>query len=83
MIKDYFFDMNIVIAIFYKYLKNGGFVFLDIGDSVYAKQHIPTDLILLELFKKNGFTIVENLKLRDRRSKGGMIVKQCLLVLKK
>ena len=83
MIKDYFFDMNIVISNFYKYLKKGGFVFLDIGDSVYAKQHIKTDLILLDLFKMNGFTIVDNLKLRDRRSKGGMIVKQCLLVLRK
>lgn len=83
MIKDYFFDMNIVISNFYKYLKKGGFVFLDIGDSVYAKKHIPTDLILLDLFKRNGFTVVDNLKLRDRRSKGGMIVKQCLLVLRK
>lgn len=83
MIKDYFFDMNIVISNFYKYLKKGGFVFLDIGDSVYAKKHIPTDLILLDLFKSNGFTVVDNLKLRDRRSKGGMIVKQCLLVLRK
>jgi DNA modification methylase len=83
MIKDYFFDMNVVISNFYKYLKKGGFVFLDIGDSVYAKKHIPTDLILLDLFKRNGFTVVDNLKLRDRRSKGGMIVKQCLLVLRK
>lgn len=83
MIKDYFFDMNIIISNFYKYLKKGGFVFLDIGDSVYAKKHIPTDLILLDLFKRNGFTVVDNLKLRDRRSKGGMIVKQCLLVLRK
>ena len=39
--------------------------------------------ILLDLFKRNGFTVVDNLKLRDRRSKGGMIVKQCLLVLRK
>lgn len=83
MIKDYFFDMNVVISNFYKYLKKGGFVFLDIGDSVYAKKHISTDLILLDLFKRNGFTVVDNLKLRDRRSKGGMIVKQCLLVLRK
>ncbi|WP_417212489.1 hypothetical protein [Bizionia sp.] len=83
MIKDYFFDMNIVISNFYKYLRKGGYVFLDIGDSVYAKKHIPTDLILLDLFKRNGFTVVDNLKLRDRRSKGGMIVKQCLLVLRK
>ena len=83
MIRDYFFDMNIVISNFYKYLKDGGYVFLDIGDSVYAKKHIPTDLILLDLFKNNGFTVVDNLKLRDRRSKGGMIVKQCLLVLRK
>lgn len=83
MISDYFFDMNIIISNFYKYLKKGGFVFLDIGDSVYAKQHIQTDLILLELFKKQGFNVVDNLKLRERRSKSGKIVKQCLLVLNK
>lgn len=83
MITDYFFDMNIVIENFYKYLKKGGYVFLDIGDSVYANKHIPTDLILLNLFKNNGFDYVENLKLRNRRSKSGKIVKQCLLVLRK
>ena len=83
MITDYFFDMNIVFENFYKYLKKGGYVFLDIGDSVYANKHIPTDLILLNLFKNNGFDYVENLKLRNRRSKSGKIVKQCLLVLTK
>jgi DNA modification methylase len=83
MITDYFFDMNIVIENFYNYLQNGGIVFLDIGDSVYADQHIPTDLILIELFKNNGFKLIENLKLRDRRSKSGRIVKQCLLILQK
>ncbi|EAP87171.1 TRM11 family methyltransferase [Croceibacter atlanticus] len=83
MITDYFFDMKIVIENFYKYLKKGGKVFLDIGDSVYANQHIPTDLILIELFKNEGFTIIDNLKLRDRRSKSGRIVKQCLIVAEK
>jgi DNA modification methylase len=83
MINDYFFDMSIVIKNFHSYLKPNGYVFLDIGDSIYANQHIPTDLILLEIFKETGFTIVDNLKLRSRRSKNGTLVKQCLLILKK
>lgn len=83
MIRDYFYDMNIVIENFSKYLKSDGYVFLDIGDSIYANNHIPTDEILIDIFKAHNFIIVDNLLLRERRSKSGQIVKQTLIIAKK
>ncbi|MDM1521725.1 DNA adenine methylase [Empedobacter sp. 225-1] len=83
MIRDYFYDMNIVIENFSKYLKNDGYVFLDIGDSIYANNHIPTDEILIDIFKAHNFNIIDNVLLRERRSKSGQIVKQTLIIAKK
>ena len=45
--------------------------------------HIPTDLILIDLIKLNGFKFIKNIKLRERKSKGGEIVKQTLILAKK
>lgn len=83
MINDYFYDMQNVISNSYKYLKKGGLMFVDIGDSIYGGVHIPTDLILIDLIKECGFSFKDNIKLRERKSKGGEIVKQTLIVAEK
>lgn len=83
MINDYFYDMNLVIQNFYAYLKTGGMVFLDIGDSIYANVHVPTDIILIELFKNNGFHVLDNVVLRSRRSKNGDAIRQTLIIATK
>lgn len=83
MINDYFYDMDIVIQNLYAYLKIGGMVFMDIGDSIYANVHVPTDIILIELFKNNGFHVLDNVLLRNRRSKNGDAVRQTLIIATK
>lgn len=83
MINDYFYDMNLVIEHAFKYLKSGGMIFMDIGDSIYANVHVPTDIILMELFKKNGFHVLDNVLLRGRRSKNGDALHQTLIIATK
>ena len=83
MINDYFYDMDLVIQNLYAYLKLGGMVFMDIGDSIYANVHVPTDIILIELFKNNGFHVLDNVLLRKRTSKNGEAVRQTLIVATK
>jgi methylase of polypeptide subunit release factors len=83
MVNDYFFDMKIVLENSYKYLKKGGYIFIDIGDSIYGGIHIPTDEILIELCISIGFKFKDNIKLRERKSKDGSIVKQTLIIAEK
>ncbi|WP_396169130.1 hypothetical protein [Flavobacterium sp.] len=83
MVNDYFFDMKVVLENSYKYLKTGGYIFIDIGDSIYGGIHIPTDEILIDLCKLIGFKFKENIKLRERKSKDGSIVKQTLIIAEK
>ena len=80
MINDYFFDMKQVFDNTYKYVRHGGRVFVDIGDSIYGGVHIKTDEILIEMLERSGFKITDNIKLRERKSKGGEMVKQTLIV---
>lgn len=80
MINDYFYDMHKVLYNSYRYLKKNGLIYIDIGDSIYGGIHIPTDLILIEIARNIGFTIKDNIMLRERKSKSGEIVKQTLIV---
>lgn len=83
MINDYFFDMQLVFENASKYLRKGGYFFIDIGDSIYGSVHVKTDEILIELLKKSKFTVHDNLLLRKRKSKNGEPVKQCLIIAQK
>lgn len=83
MIRDYFFDMKIVFNNVYKYTIEGGHFCIDIGDSIYGGIHIPTDKIFIELLNEIGFTVLESVKLRDRRSKDGSPLEQVLIICKK
>jgi hypothetical protein len=83
MINDYFFDMRLVFRNMFLYMREGGKAFIDIGDSVYGGIHIKTDEILIELLKSEGFKYIDNIRLRERRSKGGQMVKQTLIVVEK
>lgn len=83
MIKDYFFDMQEVFHHTYQYLKPGGLACIDIGDSIYGGIHIPTDEMLIDLLLNSGFKLIDNIKLRSRRSKSGALVKQMLIVVQK
>jgi len=83
MINDYFNDMFIVLNNIQSYLNDKGYVFIDIGDSIYGGIHIPTDLILIKLAESIDFKIIDNIKLRTRRSNNGQLLKQTLIVCQK
>jgi hypothetical protein len=83
MINDYFHDMDLVFKNMNRYIKKGGYIFIDIGDSIYGGVHVQTDEILIELMENIGFKILDNLKLRERTSKCGDKVKQSLIIAKK
>ncbi len=83
MINDYFFDMNLVFNNLHQYVKQGGLALIDIGDSIYGGIHIKTDEILIEILEQNDFLIDGNIQLRQRKSKGGEMVKQTLIIARK
>ena len=54
---------------------------IDIGDSVFNGVHIRTDDILIEILENIGYKFMNKIKLRERRSRGGQIVTQTLIVM--
>lgn len=83
MIRDYFFDMNIVFENVYKYTVADGYFCIDIGDSIYGGIHIPTDKIFIEMLTELKFKIEEVVTLRKRKSKDGSPLEQTLIICKK
>jgi hypothetical protein len=83
MVRDYFYDMQIVFNNVFSYTMDGGFFCIDIGDSIYGGIHIPTDKIFLEMLRTTNFNIEEVIKLRDRKSKDGSKLEQTLIICRK
>jgi tRNA G10 N-methylase Trm11 len=80
MVRDYFEEMDCIFSKLTKHLVNGSKIFIDIGDSIYANVHIPTDEILKDVLKRNNYKFVESKLLRKRRSRNKEILSQTLLV---
>jgi len=81
MVDSYFHEMYSVFDGLRKHLTTGASVLIDIGDSIFADVHIQTDDILSEIMQGLGYTLIEKLVLRKRRSRNGNILAQVLLVL--
>ena len=79
MVAGYFFDMATVIEKLSHAIRDGGFFIMDIGDSQFAGIHIPTHDILSSIAASFGFEKYEEIVLRERRSKNGMVLSQRLL----
>lgn len=82
MAKSYFQEMYLFFSDVRHHLLDGATVLIDIGDSVFAGVHIQTDIILIDLLRTLGFTVIENKLLRKRRSKDQTILCQTLIALK-
>ena len=80
MIADYFNHMKEVIIGLSKHVKRNGAICLDIGDSIYAKTHIPTHEILSEIAANNNLVKKDEIVLRKRYSNDGTELSQRLLV---
>lgn len=83
MVGGYFYDMKAVLQSLNACIRSGARVCIDIGDSIYAGVHVPTDDLLVEVAESVGFQTLERMHLRKRKSKGGADVRQQLLVFEK
>lgn len=82
MMTAYFYEMKMVFEGLKHHTKDKGIICIDIGDSVYADVHIPTHKVLTKIGNELGWSLVEEVLLRPRRSKGGRQLGQYLLVFK-
>ncbi|MEI7515550.1 MAG: hypothetical protein WCK81_09170 [Betaproteobacteria bacterium] len=82
MIAAYFNDMKNVFLGLQKSVKPKGIICIDIGDSIYSGVHIPTNKILMDIGISIGWTVVEEILLRERFSNDGTKLSQTLMVFK-
>jgi DNA modification methylase len=83
MVGGYFRDMASVFSSLIDCTRPGARLCVDIGDSIYAGVHVPTDDLLVEVAESLGLRTLERIYLRKRISKGGQSVRQQLLVFEK
>jgi len=82
MVSDYFYDMKKVALGLKKQVKKNGIICIDIGDSIYNKVHVKTDVILIKIFFNLNLKLLDNILLRDRLSHSKVKLSQRLLVFK-
>jgi DNA modification methylase len=80
MVGGYFADMREALQSLMACTRRGARLCIDIGDSIYAGVHVPTDDLLVDLAESLGLNTVERVHLRKRVSKNGSPVRQQLLV---
>lgn len=80
MALSYFKEIDSVFNNIAIHLRKNSKVIIDIGDSIFANVHIPTDIILIDILKKQGFQLAYHEILRKRRSRNKDILSQSLLV---
>lgn len=82
MIACYFSEITEVFRAIRPHLTSDAIVAIDIGDSCYAGTHVPVDKLLSACLQKLSFVQEDSVTLRKRKSRGGMLLKQSLLVFK-
>jgi len=80
MVASYFAEVTDIFQGIVPHLVPGAKVIVDIGDSCYADVHVPVDSLLSACLCEIGFRLTDNIALRQRRSRGGRLLKQILLV---
>lgn len=80
MVRSYFEEMDSVFSKLTKHLNNKTKILIDIGDSIFANIHVPTDDILIEILQAQNYNLIEKKLLRKRRSRNKAILSQTLLV---
>ena len=83
LIRQYFSDMEKVLASVYRSLVPGGRFLLDIGDSRFYGVHVPTDQLLLEVAQMTGFDIEHRHTLARRHSRDKSELTQVELIFRK
>ena len=82
MIASYFSEITEIFRGICRHLTPDATVAIDIGDSCYAGIHVPVDGLLSACLQELGLVSEDSVTLRKRKSRGGMLLKQSLLVFK-
>ena len=82
MIASYFSEITKIFRAIRPHLAPNATVAIDIGDSCYAGIHVPVDELLSACLQELGLISEDSVTLRKRKSRGGMLLKQSLLVFK-
>jgi tRNA G10 N-methylase Trm11 len=82
MVSNYFHDMECSLASIGHHLVRGALVAVDIGDSIYANTHVPTDRLIAEVAEPMGFNLEQSVLLRSRISRDTSPLKQVLLIFR-
>ena len=80
MVGSYFGEIEEVFRLVRHHLTNNAIIAIDIGDSCYGGIHVPVDKLLTSCLQTLGFEDIDSTELRKRRSKGGSVLKQILLI---
>ena len=80
MIASYFSEITEIFRGICRHLTPDATVAIDIGDSCYAGIHVPVDKLLSACLQELGLVPADSVTLRKRKSRGGMLLKQSLLV---
>lgn len=79
MVLNYFADMKQVFEGLLRHAKPSSPLLIDIGDSAYAGVCVDTPKILAELLGSDGWSIKQEITLRQRLSRSGQPLRQVLL----
>ena len=82
MIANYFSEISEVFRSIRQHLMSEATIAIDIGDSCYAGTHVPVDRLLSVCLQALGFVEEDSVTLRQRKSRGGMLLKQSLLIFR-
>ena len=80
MARSYFEEMDEVFSKLGNHLTEKAKILIDIGDSIFADVHVPTDEILIEILQCSGYKLLDKQLLRKRRSRNKQVLSQNLLV---
>ncbi len=83
MVRSYFGEMGRVFDAFADVVAPNGTVAIDLGDSCYGSVWVPADLIVADLMKARGFSLVDKVVLRERQSRDGRKLNQSLQVFRR
>ena len=82
MVASYFSEMTDIFRSIRPHLTPDATGAIDIGDSCYAGIHVPVDRLLSACLGELGFVQEDSVRLRERKSRGGMLLKQSLLIFR-
>ena len=82
MIASYFSEITDIFRAIRGHLTPNATVAIDIGDSCYVGIRVPVDQLLSACLQDLGFVQEDDVMLRQRKSRSGMLLKQSLIVFK-